>query len=126
MKNLLKYLILVGIAVAFCNAGGGFDSSFENISSSFHLVGDLTHTDTFSAPDHALSAPRQLQLSGPTRLQCNSRRTSSMNKNSSEFVKSGKSFNIASLNSVRRHSLVVNTNVIEHAHKLVYLGKLII
>jgi len=94
MKNLLKYLILVGIAMAFCNAGGGFDSSFENISSSFHLVGDLTHTDTFSAPDHALNAPRQVQLSGQTRLQCNSRRTSSMNKSSSEFVKSGKSFNI--------------------------------
>lgn len=120
MKNLLKYL-LVFVIVAFFHAAG----RTAPISSSIYME-DIVFADSFSSPDAEFSVPRQIQLTGSSRVQCSSRRTTSIQRTVSEFLKSGKSFNISSLNSVGRGNIVVNTSVIEHAHKLVYLGKLVI
>ncbi|MBQ8169220.1 MAG: hypothetical protein IJZ98_00595 [Bacteroidales bacterium] len=124
MKNLVKYL-LVFIIVAFFHAAGRIATISVDDSSGIDIE-DVVSDDSFSSPDAEFSVPRQIQFTGSFRVQYSSRRTTSIQRTVSEFLKSGKSFNISSINSVGKNNIVINISVIEHAHKLVYLGKLII
>ncbi|MBQ8812851.1 MAG: hypothetical protein IJZ70_11175 [Bacteroidales bacterium] len=81
---------------------------------------------SFSSPDSDLSVPRQI-TTGTTYMQSNARRTQSTHTRPMlEVVKAGKALNVSVVYSVQRKSVIINTSVVEHAHKLVYLGKLII
>lgn len=69
MKNLLKYLVLFLMAVAFSNAAGRFDSSSESTHGSVLPVEVMTASGSFSAASaDMLSAPRTLSLSGTSRV----------------------------------------------------------
>lgn len=126
MKSLLKYLFPIAVIVALCNVTGISDSSSQDGSIGGFPKEEISFADSFSAPVSELSLPRQISLSGSARFHGNARRTVSIHRSAVGFIKSGKAFNISVFYSVHRESVIVNTSVIEHAHKLVYLGKLII
>lgn len=126
MKNLLKYLLPIVMIVAFSNAAGGFESSSQRDASYSRPVENVEFSGAFSTPHSELGVPGQVSLSCPTRVHSGARRTVGAHRPVSEFLKSGKASNISVLYSAQRQSVIVNTSVIEHAHKLVYLGKLII
>lgn len=126
MRNLLKYLIPIVMIVAFSNAAGGFDSSYQKSVSDCCPIETVEYSGFFSTPHSELGIPEQISLSCPTSVHSNVRRTVGTHRLVLEFIKSGKALNISVLYSEQRHSVIVNTSVIEHAHKLVYLGKLII
>lgn len=126
MKNLLKYLILVLMATAFTCAAGWSGSSSEDAASCLFPADDPEFAEAFSSQDSALSVPRQVST-GTTHLQGNARRTANMHTRSLfEIVKSGKSFNVSVAYSVQRNSVIINTSIVGHSHKLVCLGRLII
>lgn len=126
MKSLLKYLFPIAVIVALCNVTGISDSSSQDGSISGFPKEEISFADSFSAPVSELSLPGQISLSGSARFHGNARRTVSIHRSAVGFIKSGKAFNISVFYSFHRESVIVNTSVIEHAHKLVYLGKLII
>lgn len=126
MRNLLKYLIPVLMTFAFCSVTGECGFSHSDTCSCSFQINDCFCQDSLTATDSELNIPRQVQLSGPLRLQSNIRRTNSINRAASEFVKSNKVLNINSLCSAQRNTFVVTTSIVEHSHKLVYLGKLMI
>lgn len=126
MKNLLKYLLPLAMIVTFCNVAGRSVSSSHQDSFSGFPTDEVTFADYLSAPVSELNLPGQISLSCSARLHGNARRTVSIHRSAVEFVKSGKAFNISVFCSAQRKSVIINTSVIEHAHKLVYLGKLII
>ncbi|MBQ6689798.1 MAG: hypothetical protein IJN02_11290 [Bacteroidales bacterium] len=126
MRNLLKYILPIVIAVAFSNATGGFESSSRTAVSYSGTIKNVKFSEFISTPYSQLDIPRQVSLSFPIRVQSCARRPVSVHRPVFEFVKSGKALNTSVLYSVQRQSVILNTSVIEHAHKLVYLGKLII
>lgn len=127
MKRLLKYLIPVLVIAAFFDVAGSVESSLQNTSSDAFSLDGISLTDTFSANSSGIAAPQTVSLSGSVRLHNNARRTVNAHSRSLfELAKSAKAFNASVLHYFQRFSVVINTSVIEHSHKLVYLGKLII
>lgn len=127
MKNLLRYIIPLLIFAALINAAGSGDSSSEQ---------GIRHSDTMQSADFSgflhssdfdLSVPRTVSLSSSFRVSGNARRTvNTHNRSHFEFLKSGKIYSASILYSFQRNSVILNTTLIEHSYKLVYLGKLII
>lgn len=127
MKNLLKYLILIILPAALFNIAGSSDSSSPNDTSSAFCIDATSLSESFSAADSGISAPRTTSFSYPTRVQTNARRTANANNRTPvEFVKSGKAFNTSVIYSVHHNNITTSISETGHAHKLVYLGKLLI
>lgn len=126
MKKLLKYLLFFVVAVAF------WDSAHKDVSSvSIEDIADMaiadaaSHTD-FSPTDHEFSLPRQTSFGSTQRAQTSVRRTNSVQRNNTEFAKSGKVENAGLRFVIQTKSIIIHSSLIEPAHKLIYLGKLII
>jgi hypothetical protein len=85
----------------------------------------ISGTD-LSQSDHQFSLPRQTSFANSQRAQGSVRRTNSVHRNNTEFAKSGKVVNAGLRYVTQTKSIILHSSLIEPAHKLIYLGKLII
>ena len=126
MKNLLKYLLLSVIALAFYNcARGAYPCSQEEVSESLPI--EIIETDTYiSSPDYALSVPRQVSFGSSVRLQSSSRRQDSSHRQNTECIKSGKVVNSSIRYVFLKQSLLSHSSLTEPSNTLTRLCRFII
>ena len=101
----------------------------ESVASS-GAVADMTFgaetQAAISASEYDFLIPRPTSFASAQRVQGSARRTGSFQRNNLEFAKSGKVINAGLRYFIQRKSLIVHSSLIEPAHRLLYLGKLII
>ena len=125
MKNLLKYLLPFVAIVAFCGAASGFCASSDESDQSCLLpIETGVCQASFATSGSAVCVPAQVSLPSTVRAEESARRTENAHRSHFVFLKSGKITNSGIGHSVRQSGFVVSTAVTEHAHKLIYLGKL--
>lgn len=126
MKNLLKYLLLSIIALAFYDsARGAYPCGQETVSANLPI--EIIEADTYiSSPDYALSVPRQVSFANSARLQSSSRRQDSTQRQNTECVKSGKVINSGIRFVALRQSLFSHSSLTEPSHTLTRLCRFII
>ena len=126
VKTLIKYLILIIIAVAFIDGIGKSDSvdtenSIEDLTTEF-----VTEHVDFSIFDSALHNSRQISsVSAPT-LKTVSQRVNNTHKHNFAFVKAGKILNIGIINSLYNSSLIHYSSLTKPTRRLICFGRLII
>ena len=126
MKKLLKYLLFfLAAAVLWGAADKEIPSVTAEEVADMLLAETSSHAD-FSPVDHSFSLPRQTSFANSQRAQSSVRRTNSVHRNNTEFAKSGKVFNAGLRYVIQAKSIIIHSSLIEPAHKLIYLGKLII
>lgn len=127
MKNLLKYMIpIVMIAVLSCVAGRLESSSHQDALSNTVSFKNPAFSELLSSSDPDSSIPRQI-IADTNNPQPNARKTENTHARPFvELAKSGKAHNLPVVCSVQRKSVTINTSIVEHSHKLVCLGKLVI
>ena len=127
MKNLLKYLLLSLVALAFHM--GAKDDMFAHEDIQDY---DYASTCTASlnvgrtAPTTDICIPRQVSTVTVPRLQSNSNRHETSHRQNCEVVKSGKTINAALRYVVQKQSLIIHSSLMEPANKLASLCRLII
>lgn len=126
MKNLLKYLILLLVVVAFHNAAGRFDVPSQHSDESNIPVESSTFSVSLSSAGSSLNLPSQVSFSSPIRVEESARRTDSHSRQNFVFVKAGKLINIGIRYYIQKTACVVKTSLTQHSAKLIYLGKLLI
>ena len=126
MKKLLKYLVFFFVAVAFWGSADKDVSSVPIEDIADMSIADVSSHADFSPTDHQFSLPRQTSFANSQRAQSSVRRTNSVHRNNTEFAKSGKVENAGLRFSIQAKSIIIHSSLIEPAHKLIYLGKLII
>lgn len=127
MKNLLKYLLPFVAIVAFCGAASGFCASSDESEPSCLLpIETGVCQASFTTTGSAVCVPTQVSCTGSVRAEESARRTEHAHKSHFVFVKSGKIISSGIGHSVHKNGFVISTAVTEHAHKLIYLGKLIL
>ena len=127
MKKLLKYLLFIlAAAVLWATAADREMSSVmpEDVADMV-MEKAISGTD-ISQSDHEFSLPRQTSFANSQRAQSSVRRTNSVHRNNTEFAKSGKVVNAGLRYVTQTKSIILHSSLIEPAHKLIYLGKLII
>ena len=125
MRNLLKYMLLIMVAAVFGHADLSACSEPETTAAEMAVYA-VTSDANISAADSELCLPRQVSFSSGIRVQSTARRTNCAQRNNLEFAKSGKIINAGQQYFIQRKSIIVHSSLIEPAHKLLYLGKLII
>lgn len=126
MKKLLKYLLFFFVAVAFWGSADKDVSSVPIEDIADMSIADVSSHADFSPTDHAFSLPRQTSFANSQRAQSSVRRTNSIHRSNTEFAKSGKVENAGLRYVTQTKSIILHSSLIEPAHKLIYLGKLII
>ncbi len=126
MRKLLKYLFIFIVAAVF----------WDRADASVHVAETDTGTDIpasesviytkISASDSELCPPRQVSLTNTVRVQSTARRTNGVQRNNIEFTKAGKVINTGQRYFIQKKSIITHSSLMEPAHKLLYLGKLII
>lgn len=126
MKKLLKYLLFfLAAAVLWGAADKEMSSVTAEDVADMVLEKAISSTD-LSQSDHQFSLPRQTSFANSQRAQSSVRRTNSVHRNNTEFAKSGKVVNAGLRYVTQTKSIILHSSLIEPAHKLIYLGKLII
>ena len=126
MKKLLKYLLFfLAAAVLWGEADKEMSSVTAEDVADMVLEKAISNTD-LSQSDHQFSLPRQTSFANSQRAQSSVRRTNSVHRNNTEFAKSGKVVNAGLRYVTQTKSIILHSSLIEPAHKLIYLGKLII
>jgi hypothetical protein len=126
MKKLLKYLLFfLAAAVLWGEADKEMSSVTAEDVADMVLEKAISSTD-LSQSDHQFSLPRQTSFANSQRAQSSVRRTNSVHRNNTEFAKSGKVVNAGLRYVTQTKSIILHSSLIEPAHKLIYLGKLII
>ena len=126
MKKLLKYLLFfLAAAVLWGEADKEMSSVTAEDVADMVLEKAISGTD-ISQSDHQFSLPRQTSFANSQRAQSSVRRTNSVHRNNTEFAKSGKVVNAGLRYVTQTKSIILHSSLIEPAHKLIYLGKLII
>jgi hypothetical protein len=126
MKKLLKYLLFF-LAAALLWGGTDKDISSVTAEDVADMVMEKAISGTdISQSDHQFSLPRQTSFANSQRAQSSVRRTNSVHRNNTEFAKSGKVVNAGLRYVTQTKSIILHSSLIEPAHKLIYLGKLII
>jgi hypothetical protein len=126
MKKLLKYLLFfLAAAVLWGEADKEMSSVTAEDVADMVLEKAMSGTD-ISQSDHEFSLPRQTSFANSQRAQSSVRRTNSVHRNNTEFAKSGKVVNAGLRYVTQTKSIILHSSLIEPAHKLIYLGKLII
>ena len=126
MKKLLKYLLFfLAAAVLWGAADKEMSSVTAEDVADMVLEKAMSGTD-ISQSDHEFSLPRQTSFANSQRAQSSVRRTNSVHRNNTEFAKSGKVVNAGLRYVTQTKSIIIHSSLIEPAHKLIYLGKLII
>ena len=126
MKKLLKYLLFfLAAAVLWGAADKEMSSVTAEDVADMVLEKAISSTD-LSQSDYQFSLPRQTSFANSQRAQSSVRRTNSVHRNNTEFAKSGKVVNAGLRYVTQTKSIIIHSSLIEPAHKLIYLGKLII
>ena len=126
MKKLLKYLLFfLAAAVLWGEADKEMSSVTAEDVADMVMEKAISGTD-LSQSDHQFSLPRQTSFANSQRAQSSVRRTNSVHRNNTEFAKSGKVVNAGLRYVTQTKSIILHSSLIEPAHKLIYLGKLII
>ena len=126
MKKLLKYLLFfLAAAVLWGTADKEMSSVTAEDVADMVLEKAISSMD-LSQSDHQFSLPRQTSFANSQRAQSSVRRTNSVHRNNTEFAKSGKVVNAGLRYVTQTKSIIIHSSLIEPAHKLIYLGKLII
>lgn len=126
MKKLLKYLLFfLAAAVLWGEADKEMSSVTAEDVADMVLEKAISSMD-LSQSDHEFSLPRQTSFANSQRAQSSVRRTNSVHRNNTEFAKSGKVVNAGLRYVTQTKSIILHSSLIEPAHKLIYLGKLII
>ncbi|MBR2162241.1 MAG: hypothetical protein IJ954_00005 [Bacteroidales bacterium] len=126
MRNLLKYVLVFIVTAVFWGRAEGHGSAISaNAETGFfsHLI---LSQQSISSPDTECCVPRQVSSASTTNIQSSARRTSYPNRSNIEFAKSGKIINADIRFFIQRKSIITHSTLIEPAHRLLYLGKLII
>lgn len=141
MKQTLKYLIIFALTVVFAEASEWSGASFA--TSSGHIerregrgcgiseeVADIIEnggTSTYlTETDNEVCVPRQVSFASSARVQGKARRTENVQRQSFEFVRSGKIINPAIRYFIQKKSINNHSSLSDPADKLARLGKLII
>ena len=126
MKKLLKYLLFfLAAAVLWGEADKEMSSVTAEDVADMVMEKAISGSD-ISQSDHEFSLPRQTSFANSQRAQSSVRRTNSVHRNNTEFAKSGKVVNAGLRYVTQTKSIILHSSLIEPAHKLIYLGKLII
>lgn len=126
MKKLLKYLLFfLAAAVLWGEADKEMSLVTAEDVADMVLEKAISSMD-LSQSDHQFSLPRQTSFANSQRAQSSVRRTNSVHRNNTEFAKSGKVVNAGLRYVTQTKSIILHSSLIEPAHKLIYLGKLII
>ena len=126
MRKLLKYLFIFIVAAVFWDRAGAPVSAAETDAGADTHVNESVIYTTISASDSELCPPRQVSLTNTVRVQSTARRTNGVQRNNIEFTKAGKVINTGQRYFIQKKSIITHSSLIEPAHKLLYLGKLII
>ncbi len=126
MRKLLKYLFIFIAAAVFWDRAGACVSAAETDTGTDTSVCESVIYTTISASDSELCPPRQVSLTNTVRVQSTARRTNGVQRNNLEFTKAGKVINTGQRYFIQKKSIITHSSLIEPAHKLLYLGKLII
>lgn len=126
MKNLLKYLILFLVFVAFHDAASGFDVPSNHSIESKVPTESTTFSTSLSSAGSSLNLPSQISYSSPVRVEESARRTESHNRQNFVFVKAGKLIDTGIKYYIQKTACVVKTSLTQHSAKLIFLGKLLI
>lgn len=125
MKKWLKYLIPILVIVASLGATCKYNISSQDTLSCFFPTEEVDLLESSSSIDssfglQSFSSPR------PVRIQGNNKRIDSKQKQTFKYIQPWKSFNISVIHHIPSNTILKNTTIIEYAHKLVFLGRLII
>lgn len=126
MKKLLKYLLFFLAAAVLWGAADKEMSSVTAEDVADMVLEKAISSMDLSQSDHQFSLPRQTSFANSQRAQSSVRRTNSVHRNNTEFAKSGKVVNAGLRYVTQTKSIILYSSLIEPAHKLIYLGKLII
>lgn len=126
MKSLLKYLFPAIMVLLLWNCVDAPVSAVEDEASDVMSLSDGTYRTAISELESELCLPRQISSSGSYRVQSTARRTVGESRSNIEFAKSGRVVNADVRYSVQRNSILIHSILIEPAHRLLCLGKLII
>ena len=127
MKNLLKYLLLSIVTLAF-HMGAKADLFAHEDVQEYDCAGAYTTSLNVSitSPKTDICIPRQVSTVTVPRLQSNSNRHETGHRQNYEVVKSGKTINSCLRYCVQKKSLIIHSSLMEPANKLVSLCRLII
>lgn len=127
MKNLLKYLILGIVALAFYHGVQG-DSSVIEKNSYLDIRHDFSAAGitSISTPESDFCIPRQVSSVNAPRLQNNGRRHETSHRHNVVFMKAGKTINAGVKYIVQKQSILVHSSLIRPSNRLLYIGRLII
>ena len=127
MKNLLKYLLLSIVALAFHLGAKADLFAQEDVQEYDYASAYTTSLDvSITSPKTDICIPRQVSTVTVPRLQSNSNRHESSHRQNHEVVKSGKTINSILRYVVQKKSLITHSTLMEPANKLVSLCRLII
>ena len=127
MKNLLKYLILSIVALAFYHGAKG-DCSVNDFSTYQDIQNEFSvgNNTSLSSPKADFCLPRQVSSVSIPRLQNNCRRSETSHRQSDMFIKAGKTVNAGIKYIVQKLSILSHSSLIRPSDRLLYLGQLII
>ena len=127
MKNLLKYLLLSIVVLAFHLGAKADLFAHEDVQEYDYASAYTTSLDvSITSPKTDICIPRQVSTVTVPRLQSNSNRHESSHRQNHEVVKSGKTINSILKYVVQKKSLITHSTLMEPANKLVSLCRLII
>ena len=127
MKNLLKYLLLSLVAMAFYMGDKSDMFAHENVQEYDYASAYTTSLNvSITSPETDICIPRQVSTVTVPRLQSNSNRHETSHRQNHEVVKSGKTINSCLRYFVQKKSLIIHSSLMEPANKLVSLCRLII
>lgn len=126
MKRLLKYLLPVIAVLALWNCMGTSVSADTGNAAAAMSLEETVYQTVISESQSELCLPRQISVASCQRIQSGARRTVGSGRNNIEFTKSGKIINADIRYFVQKKSIIIHSSLIEPAHRLLYLGKLII
>ena len=126
MKRLLEYLLLFTVAaVLWGSADNAVCAPSVEGMEEIAFNGSITQTSV-SAPEHQCNLPRQTSIVSAPNIQNAARRTSTSQRNSLEFAKSGKVINSGLRYFIQLQSVIVHSSLAEPGNMLLCLRRLII
>ena len=126
MKRWLKYLLPLMVAVAFWNCKDNVLSTVPEETFATQAICDAVCDNIISTSESELCLPRQVSYTSSSRVQTTARRKTGYSRDNVEFTKSGKIINAGLRYFIQTKSILIHSSLVEPAHKLLYLGKLII
>lgn len=124
MGKYLKYLLPLIMALAFWNCTDDSESTAAGKASEAIFLNEPECHSDISEPESKLFIPRKVSFAH--RTQGAVRRTSGAQRNSFEFVKSGRIINADIRYFVQKKSIIIHSSLTEPGNRLLCLGRLII